>query len=288
MKAIIRTFRTLAEVLRRNRGLRLALVYGVAGVVLFCAVMAGLNALVGGRATADAGGSAASQNAGDEGAPADAEDADAQQPQRSYQGTDADVVDLLGSYSWTDGSRVVTFGPSSARTSGPDAGETTVPYAVERSHDGGSETQTFTDGATTAVTKRTLSFILELGGTSYPAYLSTITQEDGSFSATLVCDGLSTSPLASASSSSELVLAGDDSGLASYVGGSTSKLQETLRTWASKSAPAATEASWDGVVTIDTQGGLVTFELTLDGATTSRVSVTYTTSSDSFAVSAAK
>ena len=293
MKAILKALRTLGEVLGKNKGLRLALVYGAAGIALFAGIMAGLNAIVGGGSGGSGQGAAEQPRQEDPQADADERSAGSaetteDQVARSYQGTDADVVNLLCSYSWTDGTRAVSFTASSAQTAGGDSGDATVPYVVERSHDGGSESQTFTDGATSTVTKRTLSFILELDGTSYPAYLSTITQEDGSFSATLVCDGLSSSPLASASSSNELVLSGDDSALATYVGGSTSGLQDALRTWASKNAPAATQAEWDGVVTIDTESGLVTFALSLDGASTTRVSVTYTPSSGSFAISATR
>lgn len=295
MRAILKAFRTLGEVLGKNKTLRYAITYGVAGVIALVGVLGVAGAISGARGS-DAHGQQ-SEAPADEGqqasswAPGEGEDKSAAAPSAassSYSGADREAVTTLTSYSWTDGSVVVTFGDGTVTVSRPGSEDATREYRVSRTRDGGSQASEFADGATSSTTTRQLTFILELDGEGFPATLTTVMRDDGSFQAGLACEGLSESTLASAAASSTLTLSEDSAGLASYVGGSLSGLQDALRAWASKSAPSATTATWDGVVTIDTTGGTVTFRLGVDGVSATKASVTYLTHDGSFDVSATR
>ena len=291
MRAILKAFRKLGEVLGKNRTLRNAITYGVAGAIALAFVLGVAGAMGGARSADDQGraseAAAVEDQAGTE-APEEGKGGGATAPAADYTGADKEAVTTLASYSWTDGNVVVTFGDGTATVSRPGSDDATREYRVSRTRDGGSKTSEFTDGTTSSATSRQLTFILGLDGEDYPATLTTVTRDDGSFQAGLACEGLSESTLASAAASSTLTLSEDSAGLAGYVGGSLSGLQDALRTWASKSAPSATTATWDGVVTIDTTGGTVTFKLGIDGVSATRASVTYSTQDGSFDVSATR
>lgn len=294
MRAILKAFRTLGEVLGKNKTLRYAITYGVAGVIALVGVLGVAGAISGARGS-DAHGQQSEAPAEEGQAAADSPDAgeangdDATSAAgASYTGADREAVTTLASYSWTDGSVVVTFGDGTATVSRPGTEDATREYRVSHTRDGGSQSSEFTDGATSSTTSRQLTFILELDGEGFPATLTTVMRDDGSFQAGLSCEGLSESTLASAAASSTLTLSEDSAGLASYVRGSLSGLQDALRTWASKSAPSATTATWDGVVTIDTTGGTVSFRLGIDGVSATKASVTYSTQDGSFDVTATR
>ncbi len=286
MKAIGRAIRTLKEVLAKNKTLRLGLAYGLIGIAAMVALTVGMRGLAASRQASSQGNASAVQEpTGTDGTSNQTEQE--QTPAQSYSGVDADVVAALMSYSWTDGGTVVTFGPSEATVTKNGGQETSSDYAVSQTHDGGSQTEASTTMADSTLTVRTYTFILEYGDTAYPATLKS-SQKDGSSQAmTLTCDALSSKSLNSTSASNELQVK-DVGQLLQYVGGSATPLEEALRSWASKNSPAATEAKWDGIVTIDTSSNTATFSMTLSAATQSKVSVTYKATDGTFKVSYSK
>lgn len=287
MRAIGKALRTLREVLTKNKTLRLGLVYGLAGVIAMVAMMTGMRGLAASRQPTSTAAATTGQQSSNEGQSSDGEEKE-QEASRNYSGADADVVETLMTYSWTDGETVVTFGPSKVTVAKNGGQETSYEYAVSQTRDDGKRTEAFTDAVTVTFTVSSCSFIVECGGTAYPATLETTRRNDTSKQVVhLACAAFSDNALEATSASNELQVK-DVGQLLQYVGGSAAPLEEALRSWASKNSPAATEAKWDGIVTIDSSSNTATFSMTLSAATQSKVSVTYKATDSTFKVSYSK
>lgn len=294
MKGLGRALRALKEVLGKNRSLRAGLAAGLAGVLVFAALMAGLGALAPARRSQGEGQTQATENSAsadkDEGSTVEtgwkaSEDTEAA---RDYKGADASVVELLAAYSWSSSDAVATFGQSKAQVSKGGSPADPVPYEVSQTHDSGENSEALAvEGQAVAATVRSYTFILTLSGTAYPATIKSTQLAGTQQTISLTCDALSSNPLYATSAANELQVK-DVGALLPYVGGSATPLEEALRAWASKNSPAADEATWDGVVTVDTASNTATFSLTLAAATRTKVSVTYKAADGTFQVSASR
>lgn len=287
MRAIGRALRTFKEVLSKNKMLRLGLVYGLAGVVAMAVVMTGIRGLAASRQPTSTAAATTVQQSSDESRTSDGKEKE-QEVSRNYSGADTDVVEALMTYSWTDGEAVVTFGPSEARISKKGEQERSAEYTVSQTRDDGERTETFTDAVTVTSTVRSRAFVVEYGGTAYPATIETTQRSDASKQIVrLTCAAFSDNALEATSASNELQVK-DVGQLLQYIGGSATPLEEALRSWASSNSPAATEAKWDGIVTIDSSGNTATFSMTLSAAMQSKVSVTYKATDGTFKISYTK
>lgn len=270
MKALARTMKALREVFRKNAGLRYGIVAATVMLVALCAAAPLLSAT-------------SSQSASIEGQ-RDEQMQQAQPEAPAYEGELAVVAEVLASRSWvTSSGEVVTFEGANVVTTS-ESGRRERTFELANASRGAATTQTFQDNADAArITSTPTTFVITIEGEPWSATL-TESSDGTSIDYTLDCAGISSTTVGSTSSSAELALADGCEHLVAAVDGDEAALVEALRKWASGECPTATEASWDGVVTLDYGNSAVTFELQMNDNRGTSASVIYDTSTSEFTV----
>lgn len=258
LKSLIEDIRSVV----RGNGMIVACTLG--GVALAAALILGLGAL-GGK-----GGPGAEPSPETEGSPMEAGDAQAkiEETTSSYGEDVKGVTKTLSAAPWkgTDG-RTVTFAEDGTAFDDGSRHAFAITTIRDTSSSGSLK-------ATKGTTETALSILSDDGQNSIATLRVTI--DDGGTTRTLT--GLPFAPegvtLTQDSPAKALKLTGQP-GLSDIMGANPAALEAKVRAWASGSAPAATEASWDGTSTTDFSSGRTTVTLSLNDEARTKVAVTY-------------
>ena len=281
----------LSVVLKKNKWIVWCALGIIVALVAFFMIMGGVSSLARSRsngrasATTQETGQAADTSALSGGFAVDpgVKLTDAQQAAiDSYTSEERSIIEELVSLPWfTPSNEKVTIGD----TSFTFAGAAPKSYAITAVKVGEKRTESAADNVTVTNTVQDTNFsIIDGDGKTS---LCTFTGRTGPAGTTRTLDGtpfVNGSTLTAYQSASELDLELPDE-LSSAIGGDKDGLLAAVRKWATDNAPAASLARWDQRLTNDYQSKTVSFTLTLNDTSTTKVKVTYRTDLKTFAIS---
>lgn len=203
----------------------------------------------------------------------------------AYGADERSLLDVLSSMTWVGPSgKPVKFSGTTYTFDGSDKS----PFAITAVSKGDPVAATFTDNETVSYTDQTtMMSVLDQDGKTT---ICTLTKriDDSGASWTLVgspfADGETLTAKAAAASFS-MDISPD---LANLIGNDTNGVNKAIKAWSTDNAPSATSGTWDGSVKIDWRENVTSFDVMLNDASNTKVTVWYNMTSKGFAVEKAE